>query len=186
MYLTICTVTSPKVWYKTSARFLLEEFSRDLLICSLEPYLYPFHVINVIEWFVFIFQVTHHFLGFIGSKLHLMLLEDWSTFMSTQRIIMFIETSNRATSCSIVLSERRWYDMKLLISRFAWISYTSIQTETGFLFVDFGFWSCQTGGKVQWCRGFCHQSCGYFWLFGPRVSASCWSPGSGLRTNFWI
>lgn len=68
--------------------------------------------------FVFFVQVTHHFLGSVGSKLLLMLLEDLSTFMSTQRIIMFIETSNQVTSCSMVPSERRLGDLKLFFSCF--------------------------------------------------------------------
>lgn len=68
--------------------------------------------------FVFFVQVTHHFLGSVGSKLLLMLLEDLSTFTSTQRIIMFIETSNQVTSCSMVPSERRLGDLKLFFSCF--------------------------------------------------------------------
>ena len=75
---------------------------------------------------------------------------------------------------------------EIIDSYFSCISYMSLQTDTEFVLVDFGFWSCETGGKV-WCRGFCHQSGGYFWLFGTRVSTACWSlVGSALETNFWL
>uniref|UniRef100_A0A0A9ELV2 Uncharacterized protein n=1 Tax=Arundo donax TaxID=35708 RepID=A0A0A9ELV2_ARUDO len=42
-----------------------------------------------------------------------MLPEDLNTFTSTQRIIMFIETSNQVISCLMVPSERRFQILAL-------------------------------------------------------------------------
>jgi hypothetical protein len=71
----------------------------------------------LIDLVVFI-QGTHHFHGSLGSKLHLMLPEGLNTFMSTQRIIMFIETSNQVISCLIVPLELRLGDSKQLFFSF--------------------------------------------------------------------